>query len=265
MTTDNDLLARALWRFRERQVVETAPQLGIGELKPSPNQISWGIAPFDKCSGLAKGACNILQTTSHHAGGIALLHFLAQGLACGQRVAIVTFDHVDVFLTNANEYGFQLDKYLESEQLQCLYFKQEIAHSLSFSVDYSDVLAELARLTDGPVDRLALSRADVFINGQTAYLARESAQKLASATKQLSTTVLGYYVETSDDYGSNINCGCRAFLPSYLSLLASDDYEIYTLSWTNCPFSKPKLNLTLKLNKGYGFSAHDEYRHVKRA
>jgi hypothetical protein len=267
MRSDNatDLVSRAIHYFREKSAPKNAQQTSMLFPSRPTTQIAWGIPTFDKFSGLTNHAANILKTTDHRAGLVALLHFLAEGLATGGRVAVVTFERAEILLAVAQEYGFRFERALETEQLQCLVFRPQASQTLPFLVDYDAVLEEIVLLTHGPVYRLALASIDVFLNGQTACLARESAQKLASAAEQLRTTILGYYIETSSSYSSNIDAGIRAFISSYLSLTACDGPDIYTLRWQSCPFSASDFSPTLKLKKGCGFCESDEYLDARRA
>lgn len=157
---------------------------------------------------------NILRVPNLDQAALAAGMFLAGGLQNNEQVALVSFEHPDQLLSRLAEAGLSLDGALHSEQLIYLYYKPDVANSLSLSVDYRELFREFSRLAGEGVKRLVLFNVDALINANSEHLVHTSLHQLVYAANHYPVTMLGLFVSTGQ-VGERLDEGCRAILPGY--------------------------------------------------
>lgn len=177
--------------------------------------LSQGLAEFYLLhGGLMESNVNILNVPDLQHATLAAGMFLAGGLQRNEQVAVVTFEHPDQLLPRLSEAGLNLDDALQTEQLIYLYYKPDVAHSLSLSVDYRELFKEVAQLGGEEAKRLVLFNVDALINTNSEHLVHTSLHQLIYAANHFKVTLLGLFVASGQE-GELLNQGCRAVLPGY--------------------------------------------------
>lgn len=164
-----------------------------------------------------ENSVNILSVPDLRQATYAAGMFLTGGLRNNEQVAVVSFEHPDQMLLRFAEAGLNLDDALQAEQLIYLYYKPDVAHSLTLSVDYRELFREVERLAGEEVKRLVLFNVDALINANSEHLVHTSLHQLIYAANHFRLTVLGLFVD-SGHTGELIDEGCRAILPGYFVL-----------------------------------------------
>lgn len=220
------------------------------------HHIPWGVEAADRqFGGLVRGAFNMLETPDHSSCAAAVGHFLATALNQGERAVLVTFDNPQWLLACLEYYGFDFRSHLEAEELIYIYYKPTFAHALSFTPSYEALFREIETLALEPVTRIGFLNADTLINSQTAYLAKESVQRLLAATSQRNYTVLGCYMAQGSASEIHLSDACAALLPVYMALSKdrSVQAETYALRSIHNVMPVPGKQVLVELIKGYGF------------
>ena len=164
--------------------------------------------------GFLENSVNILNVPDLRHATLAAGMFLAGGLENNEQVAVVSFEHPEQLFSRLTEAGLSLDDALQNEQLIYLYYKPDVAHSLSLSVDYRELFREVARLGGNEVKRLVLFNLDALINANSEHLVHTSLHQLIYAANHYRVTLLGLFVATGH-VGELLDEGCRAILPGY--------------------------------------------------
>ncbi len=164
-----------------------------------------------------KNSVNILSVPDLRQATMAAGMFLMGGLQNNEQVAVVSFEHPDQMFRRFAEAGLSLDDALQAEQLIYLYYKPDVAHSLTLSVDYRELFREVERLAGEEVKRLVLFNVDALINANSEHLVHTSLHQLIFAANHFHLTLLGLFV-ASGHTGELLDEGCRAILPGYFVL-----------------------------------------------
>lgn len=164
--------------------------------------------------GFLENRVNILKVPDLRYATVAAGMFLTGGLQDNERVAVVSFEHPDPLFSRLAEAGLALDDALQTEQLIYLYYKPDVAHSLSLSVDYRELFREVALLGGDEVRRLVLFNVDALINTNSEHLVHTSLHHLIYAANHFQVTLLGLFVAAGQE-GERLDEGCRAVLPGY--------------------------------------------------
>lgn len=206
-------LPRAI-RWGQRPVTSAAAPRGHGSGYKN-RAITEGLADFYRShDSLLENHVNIFNVPDLQYATLAAGMFLADGLQRNEHVAVVSFEHPDPLLSRLAEAGISLYEALRSEQLIYLYYKPDVAHSLSLSVDYRELFREITRLGGTEVRRLALFNVDALINANSDHLVHTSLHHLIYAANHFRVTLLGLFV-ASGQAGERLDEGCRATLPGY--------------------------------------------------
>lgn len=160
---------------------------------------------------------NILNVPDLQHATIAAGIFLEEGLDAGERVVVLSFEHPDMLFSRFAEAGLMFEDALQTEQLIYLYYKPDVAHSISLSVDYLELFGEAMRLGGDGVQRLVLFNVDALINANSEHLVHTSLHQLIYAANHYHVTLLGLFV-ASGHVAELIDEGCRAILPGYFVL-----------------------------------------------
>lgn len=157
---------------------------------------------------------NIMKVPDLQHATLAAGMFLAGGLQNNDPVALVSFEHPEQLFSRLAESGLNLADALQNEQLVYLYYKPDVAHSLSLSADYRELFRELTRLGGEGVKRLALFNVDALINTNSEHLVHTSLHQLMFAANHFQVTLLGLFV-AAGQVGELLDEGCRSILPGY--------------------------------------------------
>lgn len=164
--------------------------------------------------GFLENNVNIVKIPDLHYATLTAGFFLEDGLQCGERVALLSFEHPDLLFSRFSEAGLLFGGALETEQLIYLYYKPDVAHSISLSVDYRELFGEVVRLGGERVQRLVLFNVDALINANSEHLVHTSLHQLIYAANHYQVTLLGLFV-ASGHVAELIDEGCRAILHGY--------------------------------------------------
>lgn len=169
---------------------------------------------YRRHDGFLGNSVNIVSVPDlQHATLIAGM-FLEDGLHCDGRVVLLSFEHPDMLFARFADAGLMFEDALETEQLIYLYYKPDVAHSISLSVDYRELFGEVVRLGGEGVQRLVLFNVDALINANSEHLVHTSLHQLIYAANHYQVTLLGLFV-ASGHVAEVIDEGCRAILPGY--------------------------------------------------
>ena len=143
------------------------PDGDAGGRSPAPT----GIAPLDhRIGGLSQGGSYLLVGTPGPAKMVAALQFLREGLARGERGALVTGADLAGILAVSEAWGLPLeDAWLEG-RLIILGFREDFELRASRSVVPEEVLEELDREIGSGLDRIAVDPGALFLQGGTKTL-----------------------------------------------------------------------------------------------
>lgn len=203
---------------------------------------------------LVRHALNVLSTPDHAASVVACGHFLAAGLARGERVVLVSFDHPDHILGCMQAYGFEFSEALSDEQLLYVYYKSSSARSVRLTADYHGLFDELLRLCNGSVDCAAFLNVEVLINLQSLLLAQTSVAELALATAGSGATVLGCHTPLPGNLCDYLDAACHAAAPASLRLTrVNPRNKIYALNWIKSPVQQSTDEIRMELHEGQGY------------
>ncbi len=142
-----------------RPVVESAD--------PSPTLLSTGIAPLDdRLGGVARGR-HFLLTGAPGAGKTSLaLHFIGEGLARGERCAILTQDDPEDVLTHAEFLGYDLRTAAVEERLVLVRFRLDFQRNYARVADPEKIYLELGEQLGSEVpSRLVIDSVLPFMEG----------------------------------------------------------------------------------------------------
>jgi len=177
--------------------------------------ISLGLAEFYlRSGGMRENSVNIINIPDLHQASIAAGMFVAGGLQQSEQVAIVSFEHPNQLLSRLYDAGLDFAEALQDEKLIYLYYKPDVAHSLSLSVDYQELFNEVTQLGGDQIKRLVLFNVDALINTNSEHLVHASLHQLIYAANHFQITLLGLFVP-SGHAGEFLDNGCRALLPGY--------------------------------------------------
>lgn len=185
-----------------------------GELAAGPSGCQQITGFFQDHGGLQANSVNILNVPDVHYATLAAGAFLAEGLQSGERVAMVGFEHPDKLLGRLVGAGIVLEQALHAEQLIYLYYKPDVAHSISLSVDYRELFGEILRFAGDDVRRVLLFNVDALINANSEHLVHTSLHQMIFAANHFQLTLLGLFV-ASGHVAELLDEGCRALLPGY--------------------------------------------------
>lgn len=155
------------------------------------------VSPPDPLVRLVPGRTHVL-TGGPGTGKTSLcLRFIAEGLAAGERAAMLIVGHGSDLKANARRLGFDFDDALRFEQLILLRYHTEFSERLSQTARARSVIDELERLlTPAQPSRVVIdSFAPLLVDGATgsaliaavsAYLERSGATSLVTYPEDLS-------------------------------------------------------------------------------
>lgn len=210
------LLAGAL-RRGQRAVVPAATLRGVGP-EPAAQAIYKRVAEFYRGhEGLLESGVNILNVPDVSYATLAAGAFLSEGIQRNERVAVLSFEHPAKLFSRLAEAGLVLDWALQAEQMIYLYYKPDVAHSISLSVDYRELFNEVVRIGGEGIQRLVLFNVDALINANSEHLVHTSLHQLIYAANHFQLTLLGLFV-ASGHVAELLDEGCRAILPGYYLL-----------------------------------------------
>lgn len=169
---------------------------------------------FQDHGGLQTNSVNIVNVPDVHCATLAAGAFLGEGLQRGERVAMVGFEHPDKVLGRLAGAGFALEQALHAEQLIYLYYRPDVAHSISLSVDYRELFGEILRFAGDDARRVLLFNVDALINANSEHLVHTSLHQMIFAANHFHLTLLGLFVD-SGHVAELLDEGCRALLPGY--------------------------------------------------
>lgn len=164
--------------------------------------------------GFLENSVNIVMVPDLQHTTLLAGMFLEDGLRCAERVVVLSFEHPDMLFARFAEAGLLFGEALETEQLVYLYYKPDVAHSISLSVDYRELFGEVVRLSGEGVQRLVLFNVDALINANSEHLVHTSLHQLIYAANHYQVTLLGLFV-SSGHVAELLDEGCRAILPGY--------------------------------------------------
>lgn len=202
---------RILWSRDSALPYEEAHVHESGTTDSEPQRVS---EFYPLYGNFLENTVNILKVPDLKQAALAAGMFLAGGLENNEQVAVVSFEHPDQLFSRLAEAGLNLSDALQSEQLIYLYYKPDVAHSLSLSVDYRELFREFTRLGGEEVKRLVLFNVDALINANSEHLVQTSLHQLIYAANHYRVTMLGLFV-ASGQVGELLDEGCRATLPGY--------------------------------------------------
>ncbi len=200
------------WQQNPATIDEEVFREDAGFIAPNNNQRVTGFYPL--YGQFRENTVNIMRVPNLRQATLAAGMFLEAGLQNSEQVALVSFEHPDQLFSRLAESGLNLEKALHSEKLIYLYYKPDVAHSLSLSVDYRELFRELTRLGGKGVRRLVLFNVDALINTNSEHLVHTSLHQLMYAANHFQVTMLGLFV-AAGHVGELLDEGCRAILPGY--------------------------------------------------
>ncbi len=226
----------------------------VNDLEP------WGITSFDdNYTGLPRRTFNLLRTCNVEVSTSAIGHFLETGIELGQRVALVSFEHPDYLMARFEEYGFDFENELLSEQLIYLYYKPFFSQSINFSTNHRQMFDEIKGLSKGGVNRIVFLNTEVLFNLETHLLAKASAEKIMASFCDDQCVILGCYQATDNPAHQNLDEISKMFLSSYLEIkspIQGDDLE-FELILHKSPLLFAQNSLDLYLTPGFGFNTQE--------
>jgi hypothetical protein len=185
------------------------------ETGPRGRAISLGLAEFYlRNGGLRENSVNIINVPDLHHAALAAGMFIAGGLQLDEHVAVVSFEHPKQLFSRLTDAGLYFSEALQNEQLIYLYYKPDVAHSLSLSVDYQELFREVTQLGGEQIKRLVLFNVDALINTNSEHLVQTSLHQLIYAAQHFQITLLGLFVP-SGHAGEFLDDGCRNTVPGY--------------------------------------------------
>ncbi|MEE9355121.1 MAG: hypothetical protein V3U75_05980 [Methylococcaceae bacterium] len=220
---------------------------------------AWGIGSFDEhFAGLPKGVFNLLQVCNNETIIASMGHFIQEGIRQDERIVLVGFENPALLAKNFEKYNFFFDKALLSEQLIYLYYKPTFSYSLSFTIDYRDLLKEIRLLANDGVSRVGFLNVDALFNLQSYLLARSSAEKVIASLVDQDILSLGCYQSTDTQEHHNLRTISNILVSSYLEIQPGQTAGYpYDLVWKNCPVVQDLKTIPLALHTGYGFNYLD--------
>lgn len=167
--------------------------------------------------GFLENSVNIINVPDLHRATLIAGMFLEDGLESNERVVLLSFEHPDMLFARFAEANMMFGDALEAEQLIYLYYKPDVAHSISLSVDYRELFGEMVRLGGDGVQRLVMFNVDALINANSEHLVQTSLHQLIYAANHYQVTLMGLFV-ASGHVAELLDEGCRAILPGYFAM-----------------------------------------------
>lgn len=201
-------------------------------------KIKLGIEILDKAllGGIPYGDLSCLSTEDDRIGSLVLGHYLAEGLKNKERVALITFDKLDIFIENFSFSSFNFSEAFKSGQFIYLNFQSTIRQKINFVQNYDELFEEISLLSDGIMpDRIAIHGVDALINLSNIQMAHVTAERLGSACKSKrtkDTSILAQYVhyhdQTHRDLGIALEkvSACSISIEKFLDPRLENEYQV---------------------------------------
>lgn len=198
----------------QRSALPAAAFRGAGPESRQDTNYQSVVEFYRRHAGFLDNSVNIVSVPELQHATLTAGMFLEDGLHCAERVVLLSFEHPDMLFARFAEAGLMFEDALETEQLIYLYYKPDVAHSISLSVDYLELFREVVRLGGEGVQRLVLFNVDALINANSEHLVHTSLHQLIYAANHYQVTLLGLFV-ASGHVAELLDEGCRAILPGY--------------------------------------------------